>query len=89
MPLSPSEMSALQEIERELSLGRSRPAVWRRASTWIGLWLVGAAVLVAVGLGVGNTASVVLGVAWAVGAVVASWATRHLAVVADGPAGAP
>lgn len=89
MPLSPSEMSALREIERELSSARTVPARWRRASTWIGLWLVGAGVLVVVGLVFAVTASVVLGVAWAVAAVAALWASRHLAVVSTGPAGAP
>lgn len=81
MPLSPSEMSALLQIERELSLERSRPPVWRRPTTWIALWLVGAAALVAGGLALRTAAAVVLGCAWAVGALAAWWASRHLAVV--------
>ncbi|WP_091058612.1 hypothetical protein [Klenkia brasiliensis] len=76
-------MSALREIERELSQAGPRPVRWRRASTWIGLWLAGAVALVVGGLVLGTAAAVVLGVAWAVGAGAAHWASRHLVVVAS------
>lgn len=81
MPLSPAEMDALREIERGFAQAELQPAVWRRPSAWIGLWLLAAALLVVGGLALGTTAAVVLGVAWAVGAVVAFWAARHLTIV--------
>ena len=80
MPLTPSELSVLEGIERELSVGRPRLAAWRRPSTWIALWLVGAVALVVGGLLTGTTASVVLGTAWAVAAVITLWVSRHLSI---------
>lgn len=81
MPLTPSELSVLKEIERELSVDRPRSVTWRRPVIWIGVWLVGAGALVVGGLVADNTASIVLGVAWAVAAVVSLWVSRHLDVV--------
>lgn len=85
MPLSPSEMDALREIERGFAHAQPQPAVWRRPSTWMGLWLLAAALLAAGGLVFGTAAAVVLGVAWAVGAAAAFWASRHLTIVSAGP----